>query len=131
MEQRGAVHMEPSSDEEELTPARNSRPEKTYHCELTRAPVARGGGGAQGKTELALANWSGRNDQLQQWHVVELACCGCCLRWRKRERSGGASAAPGCGWPSLEGSAGTVGTGRPVVPRGELAGEWPHAACAL
>ena len=52
----GAVYVEPSSGKEELTPARNSRPKKTYHNERTRAPVARGGGGAQGKMELALAD---------------------------------------------------------------------------
>ena len=52
----GAVYIEPSSGKEELTPARNSRPKKTYHNERTRAPVARGGGGAQGKMELALAD---------------------------------------------------------------------------
>jgi len=31
--QSGAVRVEPSSGEEELTPARDSRPVKTYHGE--------------------------------------------------------------------------------------------------
>ena len=35
VERRWVVHAEPSSGEEELTPARNFWPEKTYHCELT------------------------------------------------------------------------------------------------
>ena len=67
----GVVRVEPSSSEEELTPARDSQPVKTYHGEPTRAPGARGGGGAQGKTELALVNWSGQNGQLRRWRVAE------------------------------------------------------------
>ena len=37
-------------------PARNYRPEKTYHGEQTRAPVAKGGGDAAGEMEMASAH---------------------------------------------------------------------------
>ena len=93
VERRGAVHAEPSSGEEELTPTRNYRPEKTYHGEQTRAPVAKGGGDAAGEMEMAPAHWSGRNGQLSD-----------CVRRRQvlrlllalaeaRERSGGVRSA--------------------------------------
>jgi len=65
VERRGAVRAEPSSGEEELTPARNYRPEKTYHGEQTRAPVAKRGGDAAGEMEMAPAHWSGQNGQLR------------------------------------------------------------------
>ena len=69
VERRGAVRAEPSSDEEELTPARNYRPKKTYHGEQTRAPVAKGGGDAAGEMEMAPAHWSGQNGQLRRWRA--------------------------------------------------------------
>ena len=73
MERRGAVRAEPSSSEEELTPVRNYRLEKTYHGEQTRAPVARGGGGAAGEMERPTASGSGRNGQRRRWRL--------CGRW--------------------------------------------------
>ena len=71
VERRWAVRAEPSSGEEELTPARNYWSEKTYHGEQTQAPVAKGGGDAAGEMEMAPTHWSGRNGQLRRWRSAE------------------------------------------------------------
>jgi len=92
VQRRGAVHAEPSSDEEELTPARNYRPEKIYHGEQTRAPVAKGGGDAAGEIEMASAHRSGRNCQLRRWRVAEASAAAAAgagggerAKWRSEE----------------------------------------------
>ena len=92
MERRGAVCAEPSSGEEELTLARNYRPEKTYYGEQTRAPVAKGGGDAAGEMEMAPAHWSGRNGQLRRWRSAEASAAAAAgagggerAKWRSEE----------------------------------------------
>ena len=71
---------------------RNYRPEKTYHGEQTRAPVAKGGGDAAGEMEMALAHWSGRNGQLRRWRAAEASAAAAAgagggerAKWRSEE----------------------------------------------
>ena len=101
------------------TPVSDYRLVKAYHGEPTRARGERGGGGAQGETEQAQVDWSGRNGQLRRgsW----------CERWRaralqlsKQKAKGGAANGAVSGSVRRAGVQGAASGARMAAARGRV-----------